>query len=150
LLRALAIAEVTENITNFYMAQKKQILIVDDDTAMCQLLGKLLQKRYDAISKHDGLSAMQWLTEGNMPDLIITDLDMPNINGEEFANNLKNSGFFSDIPLIVITGYKSKDKRLACYRLGVHEYFEKPFNPMDLVFSVDVILKHSQEKLKVF
>lgn len=132
------------------MAQRNQILIIDDDTAMCQLLAKLLQNRYNVIAKHDGLSALKWLSDGNMPDLVITDLDMPNIDGEEFANNLKNSGFFSDIPLIVITGYKSRDKRLACFRLGVHDYFEKPFNPRDLVFSVDVILKHSQEKQKVF
>ncbi len=131
------------------MSQKYKVLIIDDDLAMCQLLGKLLVSRYDVVSKNDGLSALQWLTEGNLPDLIITDLDMPKIDGEEFVDNLKNSGFFSDIPLIVITGYKSRDKRLTCFRLGVHEYFEKPFNPRDLVFSVDVILKHSQEKQKV-
>jgi DNA-binding NtrC family response regulator len=132
------------------MAQRKQILIIDDDTAMCQLLGKLLASRYGVVSKNDGLSALQWLSEGNLPDLVITDLDMPKIAGEEFVSNLKNSGFFSDIPLIVITGYKSRDKRLACFKLGVHEYFEKPFNPRDLVFAVDIILKHSQEKQKVF
>jgi CheY-like chemotaxis protein len=132
------------------MAQKKQILIIDDDMAMCQLLGKLLQTNYNVVSKFDGLSALQWLSEGNIPDLVITDLDMPKIDGEEFVNNLKNSGFFSEIPLIIITGYNSRDKRLACFQLGVHDYFEKPFNPKDLVFSVDIVLKHNQEKQKVF
>jgi two-component system chemotaxis response regulator CheY len=71
------------------MAQKKQILIIDDDMAMCQLLGKLLQTNYNVVSKFDGLSALQWLSEGNIPDLVITDLDMPKIGGEEFVNNLK-------------------------------------------------------------
>lgn len=131
------------------MEHKYKILIVDDDQAMCQLLGRLLERKYDVVSKNDGLSALQWLSEGDIPDLIITDLDMPNIDGEEFVDNLKNSGFFGDIPLIVITGYKSKEKRIVCFRLGIHEYFEKPFNPRDLVFSVDVILKHSLEKHKV-
>ena len=130
------------------MTHKSQILIIDDDFAMCQLLSKLLEKSYSVIAKNDGMSAMYWLAQGNMPDLIITDLDMPNINGEDFVINLKNSGFFNDLPFIVITGYSGKEQRLKCMSLGVHDYFEKPFNPRDLLFSAEVVLKHSLNKLK--
>ena len=130
------------------MAHKNKILIIDDDNAMCQLLEKLFEKDYEVITKLDGMSAMHWLTQGNLPDLIISDLDMPNINGEEFIVNLKNSGFFNEVPFIVITGYSNKEKKLKCMRLGVHDYFEKPFNPKDLVFSVEIVLKHSLKKFK--
>ena len=128
------------------MPQKNQILIIDDDNAICQLLEKLLEKEYNVITKNDGMSAMQWLTQGNLPDLIISDIEMPNINGEEFIANLKSSGFFNEVPFIVITGYSSKEQKLKCMRLGVHDYFEKPFNPTDLVFSIEVGLKHSLKK----
>jgi len=129
------------------MAQKYQVLIIDDDKAMCQLLEKLLESNYKIVTKNDGMSAMHWLAQGNLPDLIISDLDMPNINGEEFISNLKSSGYFNEVPFIVITGDTSKEQKLKCMSLGVHDYFEKPFNPKDLVFSVDVVLKHSLTKL---
>ncbi|MCK5704112.1 MAG: response regulator [Cyclobacteriaceae bacterium] len=131
------------------MATRNQILIIDDDKAMCQLLEKLFENDYIVITKHDGMSAMHWLAQGNLPDLIISDLEMPIINGEEFIGNLKSSGFYNEVPFIVITGYSSKEQRLKCMKLGIHDYFEKPFNPKDLVFSVEVVLKHSLKKLSV-
>ena len=129
------------------MAHLSHILIIDDDIAMCQLLKRLFEHDYKVTTKNDGMSAMYWLVQGNLPDLIITDLDMPEINGEQFVINLKNSGYFNEVPLIVITGYIGKEQRLKCMKLGVHDYFEKPFNPKDLAFSVEVVLKHSLKKL---
>ena len=66
------------------MTHKNQILIIDDDDAMCQLLEKLFEKKYNVVTKNDGMSAMYWLVGGQIPDLIITDLDMPNLDGVEF------------------------------------------------------------------
>jgi len=131
------------------MANRNQILIIDDDEAMCQLLEKLFEKDYDVITKSDGMSAMYWLVAGNIPDLIITDLDMPNINGEELIINLKKSGYYKDVPFIIITGYNNKEQKLRNMKLGVHDYFIKPFNPKDLLFSVEVVLKHSLKKFSV-
>ena len=64
---------ISEEI-KFNMTQKNQILIIDDDKAICQLLEKLLENDYDVITKNDGMCAMQWLTQGNLPDLIISDI----------------------------------------------------------------------------
>lgn len=131
------------------MARRNQILIIDDDKAICQLLEKLLEKKYEVITKGDGMSAMYWLVEGNIPDLIITDLDMPNLNGEEFIRNLKKSGYYKDVPFIIITGYNNRDQKVRTMRLGVHDYFVKPFNPKDLFFSIEVALKHQLQKQNV-
>jgi len=131
------------------MTRKNQILIVDDDKAMCQLLEKLFEKDHDIITKNDGMSAMYWLVEGNIPNLIITDLDMPNLNGEEFIKNLRKSGYYKEVPFIIITGFDNKEDKLRIMRLGVHDYFVKPFNPKDLLFSTEVALKHNQKKLSV-
>lgn len=131
------------------MAQRNQILIIDDDKAMCQLLEKLLEKKYDITTKNDGISAMYWLVEGNIPDLIITDLDMPNLNGEEFIMNLKKSGYYKNVPFIIITGFNNKEQKTRIMRLGVHDFVVKPFNPKDLLFSVEVALKHNLQKQNV-
>jgi DNA-binding response OmpR family regulator len=131
------------------MAQDNLILIIDDDGAMCQLLERVFEKQYRVVTKKDGMSAMYWLLRGHIPDLVITDLDMPNLNGVEFIKNIKKSGYFKEVPLIVITGYSDKDQKLECMGLGVHDYFVKPFNPKDLLFSAEVVLKHSQKKLNI-
>jgi DNA-binding response OmpR family regulator len=131
------------------MARRNQILIIDDDKAMCQLLEKLFEKKYNVVTKNDGMSAMYWLVEGNIPDLIITDLDMPNLNGEEFIKNLRKSGYYKDVPFIIITGYNNKEEKVRIMKLGVQDYFVKPFNPKDLLFSTEVALKHNLQKLNV-
>lgn len=128
------------------MALKNLILIIDDDKAMCQLLEKMLEKQYQVISKNDGMSAMYWLVEGNIPDLIITDLDMPNLNGEEFIKNLRRSGYYKEVPFVIITGYNNKEQKVRIMKLGVHDFFIKPFNPKDLLFSAEVALKHNLQK----
>lgn len=131
------------------MARRNQILIIDDDKSMCQLLDKLFEKKYDVITKSDGMSAMYWLVEGNIPDLIITDLDMPNLNGEEFIKNLRRSGYYKDVPFVIITGYNNKDQKVRIMKLGVHDFFIKPFNPKDLLFSAEIALKHNLQKQNV-
>ncbi len=131
------------------MTHKNQILIIDDDDAMCQLLERLFEKKYNVVTKNDGMSAMYWLVGGQIPDLIITDLDMPNLDGVEFIKNIKKSGYYKDVPLIVITGYNDKEQKIKCMNFGAHDYFVKPFNPKDLLFSAEIVLKHSQKKFNL-
>jgi len=128
---------------------KSHILIIDDDKAMCQLLEKMFNRQYVVTTKHDGMEAMQWLTSGKIPNLIITDIDMPNIDGYEFLRNIKNSGYYGDVPVIIISGYDSKEQKLNCLKNGAYEYFVKPFNPRDLLFTAEIVLKLNQQKLNI-
>ncbi len=128
---------------------RSQILIIDDDKSMCQLLDKMLSRQYSVTTKHDGMEAMQWLQGGKFPDLIITDIDMPNIDGFEFLRNIKNSGYYGDVPIIVISGYDDKEQKLKCLKSGAYEYIQKPFNPKDLLFTVEIVLKLNKEKIKL-
>jgi len=126
---------------------KSHILIIDDDLAMCELLDKMFGRSYTVTTKNNGMDAMLWLDKGNMPDLIITDIDMPNLNGVDFLMNVKNSGYYKDVPIIVITGYNDKEHKLKCLKYGAYEYFVKPFNPRDLLFTSEIVLKHIQKKI---
>ncbi|MCC5929845.1 MAG: response regulator [Cyclobacteriaceae bacterium] len=117
--------------------KKRQILVIDDDRAMCQLIEKMLERRYSVVVMSDGIQAMQWLISGQIPSLIITDIDMPNLNGYEFLKNIKISGYFKNVPVIVITGYDDAKQKARCLDLGADDYFIKPFNPSTLIESIE-------------
>ncbi|MGB1207038.1 MAG: response regulator [Chitinophagales bacterium] len=85
------------------MLTKKQILIIDDDNSTRLLLQYLLAERYRVIGKTNGLEGMIWLNAGNIPDLILLDINMPELNGKDFLRNLRLSGFFSKIPILILS-----------------------------------------------
>ncbi|MEO1053261.1 MAG: response regulator [Bacteroidota bacterium] len=112
---------------------EKVILVIDDDEPMTWLLEKFLGRHYKVVTKPDGLSAMIWLKDRNIPDLIISDIKMPEIDGLEFLINLKKSGLYRDIPVIMFSGWGSSDQRAAALENGALHFLEKPFNPEHLL-----------------
>jgi len=81
-----------------------------------------------------------WLQEGNIPDLILTDLQMPNMDGMELIKRVKTSGYFSDIPIIVLSSKDSSKDRIDCLKLGAEDYIMKPFNPEELLIRIEKVL----------
>jgi len=59
---------------------KKKILVIDDELSIRMLLENFLSKTYDVIAKSDGMEGLKWLELGNMPDLIVADIQMPNLD----------------------------------------------------------------------
>lgn len=119
---------------------KKQILAVDDDSSIRELLEFLLRSHYDVITKKDGMEAMLWLSDGNIPDLIITDVDMPRLNGYEFFKNVRRSGFYRDIPIMVLSGLENSKLIITCLQQGADDYILKPFNPDSLYAKINRVL----------
>jgi len=111
---------------------QQTILIIDDQASIRFLLGSFLKKEYRVIGFEDGFSAMQWLVNANFPDLILLDLDVPRLSGIEFLAQIKKSGFFQDIPVVIISGDHSPETIENCNILGVNAYLTKPFNPTKL------------------
>ncbi len=118
----------------------KKILVVDDKPSISKLIVQFLSQTYEVHTEEDGLKALAWLQEGNIPDLILTDLQMPNLDGMELISRLKESGYFSDIPVIVLSSKDSSDDRVKCLRLGAEDYIMKPFNPEELLIRIERIL----------
>lgn len=119
---------------------KKQILAVDDDSSIRELLEFLLRNHYDVVTKKDGMEAMLWLSDGNIPDLIITDVDMPRLNGYEFFKNVRRSGFYRDIPIMVLSGLENSKLIITCLQQGADDYILKPFNPDSLYAKINRVL----------
>ncbi|MDP5157668.1 MAG: response regulator [Flaviramulus sp.] len=110
---------------------KKKILVVDDEISICLLLENFLSEKHDVITINDGLEALLWL-EDNIPDLIISDIQMPKMDGYEFLTNLRQRGFTKHTPVIMLSGKSESKERIKCYRLGAQDYLTKPFNPEEL------------------
>lgn len=125
---------------------KKQILVVDDELSILKLLNFILSKEYDLVIKQNGADAISWLEDGNDPALIISDLEMPYIDGGSFIRNLKISGFYRDTPVILLSGADNLDKIVEQMPFRADCYFKKPFNPTELKSSItETLQKHNVE-----
>ena len=106
-----------------------RVLVVDDDAAMRTILVSILGKDFTVVAKRNGLEAMVWLSEGNLPDVIISDIMMPHLNGYDFIRNLRQSGIYSTIPVLVLSGHDSEETEEESLRMGADHYLSKPFDP---------------------
>jgi two-component system chemotaxis response regulator CheY len=119
----------------------KRILVIEDDEPLRALLAKIFGKHYEVIVINNGFDAWCWLAEGNRPDLIVSDINMPMLDGLELLENLSNSGLYKDIPVIILTGIKDATKQKECLNLGAQAFIDKPFEPRMLLDTVNRILK---------
>ena len=110
---------------------KHKILVIDDELSIRLLLENFLSEEYDIVSKCDGLEALEWL-EGNLPDLIICDIQMPNMDGYEYLKLVRQRGYTKHTPVIMLSGTETSKERVKCYKLGAQDYLTKPFNPEEL------------------
>lgn len=89
-------------------------------------------RQFEVVGARNGLEAMGWLSKGVMPDVIISDSRMPELDGASFLSNLRCSGLFSKIPVVIISGADSGEEEQQFQKLGISAYFRKPFNPVQL------------------
>jgi len=120
---------------------KKVLLIVDDDLSILKLLNFILSKEYDIVVKTNGFDALDWLENGNMPELIISDLAMPTFDGQAFVKNVKISGFYKDIPVVLLSAAHDLDEQVSNMPFSVDAYLHKPFNPTVLKTEISKILQ---------
>ncbi|MEQ9306066.1 MAG: response regulator [Marinoscillum sp.] len=123
---------------------KSKILIIEDDAALCELLDTYLGPSYDVKATINSLLAWEWLREGNFPDLILTDFKMPYVNGSELIENLRTSGLYKEIPIIILTGSKERSLLDHCETWGIDTIVTKPFNPEDLIMTIENTLKQTK------
>ncbi len=117
---------------------KKKILVIDDDISIRTLLLSFLGRNYVVEAKENGMEAMVWLQDGNMPDLIVCDAEMPAMNGMEFIKNVKASGFFKELPIIMLSSLDTSAERIKYLKAGANDFVVKPFNPEELDVKIEI------------
>jgi DNA-binding response OmpR family regulator len=118
-----------------------KILIVEDDLYMQLILKEFLSSQYKTEIFVNGMDALAAIQNGNIPDLIISDLNTAKITGLELLAQLQASDFFKTIPVIIVSGEDSSEKRILCLNSGADDYIVKPFNPAELEARVRVVLR---------
>lgn len=117
------------------------ILVVEDDAFIQAILNQTLSEHFAVTLFTDGMDAFNYLQSGNVPDLILSDLNIPGLSGMELLTQVRNSGFFSSIPLIILSGKEDTDTRIKCLEAGADDYLVKPFNPRELDARIKNILR---------
>lgn len=118
----------------------KRVLIVEDDTAIIELLRFLFeQEGIEVEVARDGLEALDRL-EISQPDLVILDIKLPKLEGTDVLWEMRQNPKWSNIPVVVISVDSSPQTMLQGWRLGVDSYFVKPFDPDELMRIVRRIL----------
>ena len=110
---------------------KKKILVIDDELTMQTLLDFFLGSKYEVTTVGSAVEALTWL-DNNLPDLIISDIQMEGIDGFEFLKTVRTRGYTKHTPIIMLSGKSESKERVKCYQLGAQDYLTKPFNPEEL------------------
>jgi len=122
---------------------KSTILIVDDDPMNLMILRELLEDDYELIEANDGLEAIE-LVKTQVPCLVLMDIMMPNMNGYDACQAIRESPFSESIHIILISAKASAEERVRGYSVGADDYVVKPFDHEELLAKVQIQLKLRQ------
>ena len=107
------------------------VLVVDDNTEIASYISDVLKTQYNTSIAENGAEGIEKAKE-LMPDLIITDLMMPEVDGLELCRTIRGTGSLSHIPIIVVTAKCTDEERIKCYEAGADAFIVKPFNTEEL------------------
>jgi len=124
----------------------KELLIVEDNADIRQFLIDILEKQYHIYTSVNGAEGFEKAVQ-IIPDLVITDVMMPVMDGMAFCDKTKNDGRTSHIPIIMLTAKSSEENVLLGYRSGADGYVKKPFNADILMAQIQTIIEN-KERIK--
>jgi two-component system chemotaxis response regulator CheY len=115
---------------------KKVILVADDSPSIRKFVSfALAAKGFEVISAGDGMEALEKLPNGNV-NLVITDLNMPNVDGFELIKSIRDNIEFKEIPIIILSSLGGKEEIEKGMKYGANSYLVKPFDPKRICYEV--------------
>ncbi len=118
----------------------KRILVVDDSSTIRKLINYILRKKdYHVTEAEDGIDALEKLIDTKV-DLVIADLNMPNMDGIELVRSLRNNYYHLDTPIIMLTTTRDENLRKSALEAGVNLFLNKPIQPNILLYKVESLL----------
>jgi signal transduction histidine kinase/DNA-binding response OmpR family regulator len=133
-------------LTGKRLKQACQILVVEDNADLRQFIAGYLSESYQVKQAPDGMEGYQIAVE-TMPDLIISDIMMPGLDGVSLCRKLKSDERTSHIPLILLTAKADAGSKIDGLQTGTDDYLTKPFSAEELLLRVDNLIRQRQ-KLK--
>ena len=127
----------------------KTLLLVDDNDEMRKFMSDIFKPHYRILTAEDGKVALE-MARKEYPDLVISDVMMPVMNGFEFCKKLKESFSTCHIPIILLTAKTGTDDKLEGYEMGADYYIEKPFNAQMLEKQVENVINTRNNNIQIF
>ena len=140
---ALSIGAIRVNGIAPLVEQVKRVaLVVDDSLTMRKVLSRVLEREdFEVITANDGMDAVQKLQQ-IVPDIILTDIEMPRMDGFEFSRQVRDNPKTAHTPLIIISSRTAEKHRNVATELGVNAFLGKPVQDDELIEQVNALLKH--------
>lgn len=127
-----------------------RVMIVDDNMANLIMARKTLEDEYEVIPVSSGISALECLNDmPELPDLVLLDVDMPNVNGFQVISEMKNVPKLVNIPIIFLTAQDDDTTELESYNLGAMDYIKKPYTANLLKKRVDIQIQLLSQRRKL-
>lgn len=141
--------------------QGTSILIVEDDPEVLSILKKVFEKFFQNVDTAINGSIAQKMLADTIPDILLTDIQMPEINGVDLVIKLRADGI--NIPVVMLSSSKDREFLIKAIRLGVQDFIEKPFKKNEIEMAIhrsleiasrnknmaDLILKFGEESIEV-
>lgn len=120
-----------------------KILVVDDDSAINELIKINLELQgYEVVQAFNGTEGFA-LAKQEMPDLVVLDVMMPEVDGYTVAQRIRQSADISDTPIIMLTALSELNNKVNGFNIGVDDYLTKPFETEELIVRVRALLKRT-------
>lgn len=132
---------------------QQKILVVEDDHELLGFIKKSLEQDYQVIALANGKEASDYLKQDKLPNLILTDIDMPHMDGHELIQDIKLNEHLKHIPIFVLSGNSNPQERLHALSLSADQFISKPFDTKYLKFVIRnqlSTLANSQRQAKEF
>ena len=120
---------------------RKTVLVVDDEPENLMAYREILTDMgHRAITETDGGSALHCVDTTEKIDLVITDLNMPNMDGYEFIKTLRESALYKDLPVVILSSLSDQTSKDLGLKVGAHSYLVKPFSIEKVQYEVSKYL----------
>nr|WP_314835914.1 response regulator [uncultured Flavobacterium sp.] len=131
-------------------SKKREIVLIEDDLALGSSISELLVlSDFNVNWFKDGVEALFYLNK-HVPDIVISDLMMPHMDGEELFLNIRKNSRFNTIPFVIITANIDDEVKFKQLENGVNDYIMKPFRVKELIFKINNVLNFRKSIEKKF
>ncbi|MCL2758962.1 MAG: response regulator [Treponema sp.] len=123
----------------------KKILLVDDSEVHLVIAENILKGKYNIITAKSGKEALILLSKGLVPNLILLDILMPEMDGWEAYNKIKGISLLRNVPIAFLTSLDGVREKLYASRIGAADLISKPYESVDLLNRINTILSRQAE-----
>jgi len=118
----------------------KKILLVDDSDIHLMIAENILKEKYEVTTAKSGKEALGFLSKGLIPNLILLDVLMPDMDGWETYNKIKGLSLLRDVPIVFLTTLDGEREKMYASRIGANDLITKPYSADELLKRVENII----------